>query len=905
MEIKINDIIGYIKKCEIAIGTYDFGMACIDNDFINELNKKFIENNMETIDIEELIKILEENKDKFNPEILLLAGLRNEDESLEKLHEIIQTTKKEIASARKKTNIEETALLIQMEEEYKKILKSVPQIRKKYHGMDVVYTKLAFGEENVPVLDILDSKIIIDQEKGRNKKKKNQLKDLEERISKIEVEDKTGMDLIFSSLFATDILSVFPTAKFRGELFKYRIYKSLWETGLRDKNEILEAGKDLKVFKEKCIGNGENAEIKRFAYPLLKEFIDYADIDRLVMMYAYRLIGFLESNDVSNKNTEAIRKILLEIQNYCEKNKIPDNYKLSFIGEDANIKSTEMLEFSTKHIKESLKRFQNGVYYNGEKLEEIRKKVSFGEIYLDEIPSYFLNFLFSNAEYGQILFSSDRNFKYLTEVFKIKKDDIKNIAIETGIDSIDKLRILINNNIIAPNDLTSMYVYNLLDKKILLEFLKKESATINYDDLVKGYPETINDKKKKEYYDKYIELCKDIVEQSISINPETPAEKIREEVSENIMEKLAENYELEKRELYIEQLEYLYKTGLIQIKSIVDWDDKAIVARFLKDKVIDSTIVKKLMTDKTISTEYAQGLLGECILDPEMDSETRLKYIKSGLISEDYIGKAYQELLIDSSQANELENEGYFERRKYDTLSKEELQEKAKIKLELGDISSLVKIRGEGGESRRNPYAHERRGMLIDPYAREKLFELLGAKRAISKEIQPGDPFYNYEFYVLPDKNGEYDLESVVIAERYFMNKDKPKTFATGNATYFFQWRDLLYISNLKKSEMARKSKDIVFKANHITSDGDNKEGCWGNSVITAIGKTMMGRTIRKYNKKALARIAQNKVKELYSAQNWTTIKNYADDIDLGQYIFKNAIVKSSDDNDPHDDGNR
>ena len=906
MKVKIDDVIRYIKNGEFNVDIDDLKMACTDD----ELFESRFENISEFQYNDDVLEAISDIKDKLNPEILLLRGIRNVVESIEYANKQIADKKREVKPIKDKKNMDDLGRILRAEKNIKKAEQSIKNLRNNYKGLNCIYVRSVMYN-NAPFLDILDSRIIIDQEKSNRSKKQRQLHEIHKMFSQISGDNKTAYDLIGSSIDASDILSVFPSENFRVEIQDYMINKTLWNAGFKNSTAIYnERRNNAEDFCEKYIGDNEDEVMNKFILPILDEFIEYADIDKLVMIYAYRLMNYAETQDLSKGDVEAIRRVSLEILKYCEKNKIPDNYKINCIGEDESegFEVDKTVDFSPKTIKKFMKNFQNGIYYNKEKRDMLREEIRKGEKYLDEVPPQLLGSLFNTEEYEKLLFSNDKNFKFLSSVLKMENETIMRIAIKDGINSAEKIDLLLKNNVIDTVELTKLYILDYFDLDVLIDAVKDREVRFDYSDIVNLYYDSIDEENEsevdlKECYERYVDLCLALIVRKVSSNPEN-SETIRKEASEELMEIIAEKYDESKRELYIKQIEELYKKELLQLESVVNWEDERIIARFLQDEVIDSNDVKKLIDDKIISVEYAQGLFQESILDPEMDSETRLEFIRKGLVSEEYIGKAYQELLINSLQAEELEKEGYFKRSKYE-LGLEELQKKSNVELiELGDLSALTKIRGEG-DGRSSSYSCENKGVLIDPSAREDLFMLMGAKRAISSKIKPGSAFYNYEFYVLPNEDGEYDLDSVVIGEKYFTSKDRPKTFSTGDATYFFKWRDLLYLSNLKKTEIIKESKDIVFKANHVTSDGEEKEGRWGNSTITAIGKTMMGIAVRQFTKKAIGKIAKNRLKKLYDMDEWININNHAANIDCGDHNLKLLKQNSSEDSSPGGDGNR
>lgn len=50
---------------------------------------------------------------------------------------------------------------------------------------------------------------------------------------------------------------------------------------------------------------------------------------------------------------------------------------------------------------------------------------------------------------------------------------------------------------------------------------------------------------------------------------------------------------------------------------------------------------------------------------------------------------------------------------------------------------------------------------------------MLKAGKPNKVEISETSPFYNYEFYIIPDESGKVNLNSVIIAERIYEEKEE------------------------------------------------------------------------------------------------------------------------------------
>lgn len=954
MKINIEKL---IRNDEIIISKYDIFYSCTDANVRDEIYQ-YVINNIGMSD-EDKINFIKENSNGIDLERVLLYGILGKEIDIKQFSQVIQEKIAKSNISVVNNTIKKLADDIEikrMQERLQNEKRKLEKLKKANSGLKIcIATSFFNSDTNQPDIEILDSRSVLGQKLPDREQKLQKFDDFFEQLRHIQGSTINGLTAFSYLTPLREIVGIFPSPEFSQAVFNYSLNLAAWKSGLKTIQEIEKAREDGEKFYKELLTGKEEKFIIEILYPSIRKYIEYADMDQLVMVGAYRLQEKLETGTLPKEDVEVIKQVLQQIVKYCKENKIPSTYKIKLLRDSENWEPEKQVPYSVNDINKCLDRFMDGVYINNAGIDNLRKAVNDGKLFLMQIHPNILKSMYHDEEYKYIMFLNDRNFKYTVSVANLSREQILTLASQVGFNSVHNLNLLLTNNVLTLKDIQNLYMTGMIDKNIALEAMqgKDKEGIIEFVKLkdLYEYGKREHDKEIQERYAKYLDFCKSIIDQaaneSIEVSPETTAQgenesaeissemkeqeenesaelspemteqekeekmlETRKKFSEEFMMVFVESSDSKNEEQYIDQLENFYKEGLLDIETIIDWADESIVARFLQDRVIDSTVIKKLMQDKTITVAYAQSLFGECILDPNMDSQTRIGLIRSGLISEKYIGKAYQEALIKTSDAESLTDEGYFDKNKYENISIEELQAKSKIKL--GDLRSLTKIKTEFskkpfGKRQTGEYQASNPTIIIDPNAREDLFELLGARKAESLEIQPGDPFYNYEFYVLPDENGEYGPNSVVIAERYYMNKDTMKTFATANATYFFKWRDLLYLSHLKKSEIAKESKDIVFRANHVVSDAKDKMGSWGNGVLTAIGKTMMGKRVRKYkSKEKLAKVALEKVKAMYKKEQWEKIESKADNIDLGMHNIKDSVLLfSTDDSDPHSDGLR
>ena len=192
--------------------------------------------------------------------------------------------------------------------------------------------------------------------------------------------------------------------------------------------------------------------------------------------------------------------------------------------------------------------------------------------------------------------------------------------------------------------------------------------------------------------------------------------------------------------------------------------------------------------------------------------------------------------------------------------------------------------------------------LMIDPNERESLFSLLKAGKPNKVEISETSPFYNYEFYIIPDESGKVNLNSVIIAERIYEEKEEhiknPNTtikYATDNATYFFKYKDLMVLSNyLKKDDAIKETKNIIFKANHTLAN-DKRNGHWAASVIYGVAKTMLSSDLKEYSKDNQRKIIVEKLSKVYTYDELEKILDKGSSIDSGDSICEIIDYDDSD----------
>lgn len=391
-------------------------------------------------------------------------------------------------------------------------------------------------------------------------------------------------------------------------------------------------------------------------------------------------------------------------------------------------------------------------------------------------------------------------------------------------------------------------------------------------------------------YTRYLDLYKEIL---LNDNP-----KETEKYSLNFMEQMIENYDKRHIDTHINQLEEFYKQGLLTLNTIIEWNDPSVIETFLtdlyKENIIQLNDVKKFVKNGNLPFEYIKQLVWE----ENINYEERLKLLEEGWIPEEEIFELYSKALIREDDLLKLSQKSIISKQKtLDIINNTQLQDLEKysnIVLVIGD--KLKKIKRDDSlyfnEEKNTSSKSSKPKLMIDPNEREALFSLLKAGKPNKVEISETSPFYNYEFYIIPDESGKVNLNSVIIAERIYEEKEEhiknPNTtikYATDNATYFFKYKDLMVLSNyLKKDDAIKETKNIIFKANHTLAN-DKRNGHWAASVIYGVAKTMLSSDLKEYSKDNQRKIIVEKLSKVYTYDELEKILDKGSSIDSGDSI--------------------
>lgn len=851
-----------LDSTDLLMHLSDILYFCDDVETINEFVNSTRKNS--DLNYKEIKDFLIKHENKINKQKLLLLIVKNYSDNIQLIDSILKDN-----TYKSKSNNSETLELIIQKQKQEQNLNIAKKIGK---GMDESFAFYFFNTDtNRYDINIIDSKELIDGIKINSSANLKRFKEINQDFMESDKTETVGIEYLLQSIVLTDFNNIFPNEQIGDNMRTLLLENQILKNNVKTRKEIENLKNQNYDEYENLIENTEFHDILSDMKNLLEKYIKYVDIDKLLAISAYRFEESLENEFISIENAPAIKEILNTIIKHTKNNK---TLTLS-LQDRKNSYDLKNIEYSLTDIINCINRFTDDSYIKKSQIEEYKNKINSEELTLFDLDPQYVKICFSPSELENIAKLNSQNLQYVSTILQWNKDKIlNNIKFQKNC-PVELLKDFMTKKIIYPNDIISLYKDNIID----IEYIKnlKEysnfSNEISASELISLY-DNYNKNKSEENnlinYTRYLDLYKEIL---LNDNP-----KETEKYSLNFMEQMIENYDKRHIDTHITQLEEFYKQGLLTLNTIIEWNDPSVIETFLtdlyKENIIQLNDVKKFVKNGNLPFEYIKQLVWE----ENINYEERLKLLEEGWIPEEEIFELYSKALIREDDLLKLSQKSIISKQKtLDIINNTQLQDLEKysnIVLVIGD--KLQKIKRDDSlyfnEEKNTSSKSSKPKLMIDPNERESLFSLLKAGKPNKVEISETSPFYNYEFYIIPDESGKVNLNSVIIAERIYEEKEEhiknPNTtikYATDNATYFFKYKDLMVLSNyLKKDDAIKETKNIIFKANHTLAN-DKRNGHWAASVIYGVAKTMLSSDLKEYSKDNQRKIIVEKLSKVYT----------------------------------------
>lgn len=838
-----------LKETNLILRENDIFYFCDD---IN-IAQKFIEEQNKGINkMTDVAEFLIQNEQYINKEKLVLILILNYQDNLNNIREqIINLTKAQNEIQNTEELAELAKLQFQLQEQSQRLKKTI-ELGK---GIESVLTFYYYDErQNKYIVDVTEAEELIKGQKPSNAKALKRFDEIDLSFKSGDLNEKFGMEYVLQSLLLTDLYEVFPNISFGNDIRTMILENETLKEG-RISRKDLEELKQKEKYEEyaRIIDNVDFQKLLPDLKESLREYAKYINIDKLLLISAYRFNEGLENGYIEEKAVLSANEILKGILINIKDKGVHLNCELQ--TKKDNTYEMVTVEYSIKDIKKCLSKFTKRTYITTQEIEKYKEQIKSKEINLAQISEEKIDIIFSKEELEKISIMSAENLMY---VYKKNKWEPSKII-----------------EIYQKGDIPLDYIREIKETINLSEYINFEELNKCYEEL-KENPENINLTNK---YNSYLNLYKEVL----------LADKSEEEIqnqSNKTIETIVENFNEEE---YNELAKKYFREGILTFNSIAEWSNETFITSLLNEGLISLEDIAEMVKEQKISFDYISNIYLDLIKNVELEYDERLKLIKKGFVRKDDIIGLYIDNLLFENDLKELAKEGFVEteevKKIINSRTMEELEKNSSIKL-LG-LNRLTKRNNEiySDHSYTGRFPEKKKGtkLLIDPNERAEFIHLLKAQKA-ETDLTEESPFYNYEFYVVPDESGKIGLNSVVIAERYYEDKDTQSKFATENATYFFKYKDLMVLSNLKKSEMTKERSNIVFTANHVMAN-EKRNGYWARSVIDSFIKTMLSSDLKEYSKENQKLIILQKLKDVYTREEIMGILQMAERIDAGEYI--------------------
>lgn len=847
-----------------------------------------------TYQVEILENFLKDNEDFIDKENLILILAKNCKYQLIAIDEEFKEAEQKEPITEQEKNMK-VAIIHEVNTRKKMVNNTQRVIYEKGKGIDKILTFYRYDDkENRFILDVLDSRELIDKKHISSVRNRKRFEKIESSFG--EEDEEIGIGYILQVISFSDLKEIFPNEK-----FAFNIQRDMYDREIINKTGI--SAKELNILMNedteeygKLLEYARNEDFVPYMKQVLKENLKYVDFDKLLLIAGHRFEYGLEMLAKENQDTKGYNEIIGVIKDNIEDKHANISCNLEYEYQDKPV--LKQVEYSVEDLNKFYNRFVDNEYLSKSKIQDYKDKISDNEITLKDISENYISVIYTDSALESIAKLNDINFLLVVNKLKWNREKIFENVKQLNNCSTELIKELLDKNLLDTNNIIGLYMDKIIDiEKLLLLKDKINLDNINLQELTKYYKNNVREdatNKDKEDFKTYLKLYK-----TINIDEATKEEK--EKKSEEIIELMMKENKNDDKNVYLEYIENCYKDGLLTLNIILNWaptllnlSPEQLVDKFCNDDILSLEQLKELEKNKEIPIDCIFNRYKQIVFDPNIDYNQRINYLKTGYVSEEVIFEMYEKNMVFEEDLQQLAYNGIVRKDKLNKIINnrnwEELERFSEIKSLEFDNLTKRKINNESDNIKNNIRYNEndnkiKNKLIIDPEKRLELIKLFKVSK-INPNLSEDNPFYNYEFYATKNEEGKIDFDSILILERYYEDKDNEEKFATNNATYFLRAKDWLVVENLKKDEMTKERKNIVFTANHILASED-KNGSWASSVIYSVVKTMLSSDLKDMSKDEKRRVVVDRLNEVYSEEEILEILNLASEIDSGEHTYE------------------
>jgi len=608
-----------------------------------------------------------------------------------------------------------------------------------------------------------------------------------ERIAKID--EEIDFENIVQTLLLSDIQYLIGAD---GEI-GYNIVSQISSNALREfakthsevDKEMLNGDKPLGEDLERQVKESE--VFRKALLDGIKANLKYIDLDRLLLVSAFRYIDMVENDDKGEirvnsieDDREATRESSLEIVHEIT-NLISQNVSDKTVIEEITGANGEKRKYSVNDLEADLSKFVEGDYIRNTTIQKAKADILSGEKTLYEVNREVVKRMeFSNSELVYIMKLSEQNAIFLIENNIIEKKEIYTILHLLEKCSLELFKVIIDKDMLDGNQILKLYEYGIIGLEHIKIIENEELLnSINVEERISQICISMQNSKENENLGN-IEHLNKIAALYKLLRLEGKSEEEIKENANTLIGKFEEN-------ISNEILERLYQFGIISLDIAADWGMDLI--EMMSKGEMKPTDLRRLYNNSTIRIDQIRTV----VLNSELSYEEKLDLIYStfdGESEEEYSIREELMQLLESGDSYKAESKATGVRRSI----------------------------GVGPKTKE---------YVTDPHTRWKLISLLD-KEYSRKFLPKGKEVIDgHRVFLLPS------LDSVVI-ERMYEKRTGKRVNAYGSATYI-----------MESEEFFRNIDDIII--NGAINRTELRELSETEKATKIIHSSVWGESIKRY----------------------------------------------------------
>lgn len=549
-EMSLSDI---LEETDIIMRETDISFIHSDPAIVKEFREKFKNGTDSREEVKQFLidnecKIPEEERTAKKEKLLLLL-VKNYKENIQTIENHLPILKEQFSRDNSQKNFTQLAnIRVQLKQQQENLEKAI-RLGK---GIEQILTYYYYDnrEKRYRIL-VIDSKEYIDGKKISAGKERRRFDKIDLEFKEGNPDEELGFEFVLQSMLLTDVSKTFSDAQFGSDIRTMILENIALEKDLISKRE-LDVLRNMEEEHREFIDNNVpyDKESLTRVKSALRDYVQYIDMDKLLLISAYRFNEALEKGNINDNMHIVVKEILHGILNNIK----ADNARFSDQLQDKYNPDYDQIEvmYSVEDIKKCISQFSKDRYLTTSKIAEYKEKVNSKELNLSGIQREYVDIIFSQSELEELSTLSASNLIYVAQKYGWEASRI----IE-----------LYKSNVIPLE-----YLKEVKERMDLSETVSFKKLNSYYQD-IKANPE---DKEIIEKYEKYLMLYKEII-----IN-----DKEKEEIEENssiVVEKMVEQFEENE---FNEAVKNYLREGIITLNSIAEWSNEELITELFNEGLI-------------------------------------------------------------------------------------------------------------------------------------------------------------------------------------------------------------------------------------------------------------------------------------------------------------------------------